>query len=188
MSPTRQAARTGRLSRALAADRLGVPAVLSFVLAGVAPLTVAAGVIPTAYATTGLTGIPAAFVVVALAAATAPWTGRFDVFDQALEDHHPADVTHQHLAILAVRPGCQGQGTGTGLLTARHVDLDRDGAPAYLEASSPRARDLYLRHGYTLRPDAPFRLPGGPPLWPMWREPAPARTASGEGRREPGRM
>jgi hypothetical protein len=52
--------------------------------------------------------------------------------------------------------------------------------PAYLEASSPRARDLYLRHGYTLRPDAPFRLPGGPPLWGMWRE--PAGTASGEGR------
>jgi len=66
MSPTRQAARTGSVSRALAADRLGVPAVLSFVLAGVAPLTVAAGVIPTAYATTGLTGIPAAFLVVAV--------------------------------------------------------------------------------------------------------------------------
>ncbi len=56
----------GRVSRALAADRLGVPAVLFFVLAGVAPLTVAAGVIPTAYATTGLTGIPAAFVVIAV--------------------------------------------------------------------------------------------------------------------------
>jgi amino acid transporter len=40
--------------------------VLFFVLAGVAPLTVAAGVIPTAYATTGLTGIPAAFLVVAV--------------------------------------------------------------------------------------------------------------------------
>ena len=66
MSSTRHAARTGRVSRALAADRLGVPAVLSFVLAGVAPLTVAAGVIPTAYATTGLTAIPAAFVVVAV--------------------------------------------------------------------------------------------------------------------------
>ena len=56
----------GGVSRALARDRLGVPAVLFFVLAGVAPLTVAAGVIPTAYATTGLTGIPAAFVVIAV--------------------------------------------------------------------------------------------------------------------------
>ncbi|HLN65985.1 MAG TPA: APC family permease [Streptosporangiaceae bacterium] len=58
--------RPGTVSRALARDRLGVPAVLFFVLAGVAPLTVAAGVIPTAYATTGLTGIPAAFVAIAV--------------------------------------------------------------------------------------------------------------------------
>ena len=58
--------RPGSVSRALARDRLGVPAVLFFVLAGVAPLTVAAGVIPTAYAATGLTGIPAAFLVVAV--------------------------------------------------------------------------------------------------------------------------
>jgi amino acid transporter len=43
-----------------------VPAVLFFVLSGVAPLTVAAGVIPTAYGTTGLTGIPAAFIVIAI--------------------------------------------------------------------------------------------------------------------------
>ncbi len=54
------------MSRALAQDRLGVPAVLFFILAGVAPLTVAAGVIPTAYQVTGLTAIPAAFVVVAV--------------------------------------------------------------------------------------------------------------------------
>ena len=54
------------MSRALARDRLGVPAVLFFVMAGVAPLTVAAGVIPSAYATTGLTGIPAAFIVIAV--------------------------------------------------------------------------------------------------------------------------
>ena len=96
-----------------------------------------------------------------LAAATAPWTGRFAVFDQALEAHHPAGVPHQHLAILAVRPGRQGRGIGTALLTARHRDLDRDGVPAYLEASSPRARDLYLRHGYTARPGSAFRLPEG---------------------------
>ncbi|MGH3403018.1 MAG: APC family permease [Streptosporangiaceae bacterium] len=56
----------GGVSRALARDRLGVPTVLFFVLAGVAPLTVAAGVIPTAFATTGLTGIPAAFIAVAI--------------------------------------------------------------------------------------------------------------------------
>ena len=60
------ASKPSSVSRALARDRLGVPAVLFFVMAGVAPLTVAAGVIPTAYATTGLTGIPAAFGVIAV--------------------------------------------------------------------------------------------------------------------------
>ncbi|HET9895786.1 MAG TPA: APC family permease [Streptosporangiaceae bacterium] len=58
--------RPSTVSRALAKDRLGVPAVLFFVLAGVAPLTVAAGVIPAAYQTTGLTGIPAAFIAIAV--------------------------------------------------------------------------------------------------------------------------
>jgi amino acid transporter len=60
------AARPGAVSQALARDRLGVTAVLSFIMASVAPLTVAAGVIPTAYAATGLTGIPAAFIVIAV--------------------------------------------------------------------------------------------------------------------------
>ena len=67
MSRTQIAGRKPSIvSRALARDRLGVPAVLFFVLAGVAPLTVAAGVIPTAYQTTGLTGIPAAFLAIAV--------------------------------------------------------------------------------------------------------------------------
>jgi amino acid transporter len=66
MSRTQTAgSKPSSVSRALARDRLGVPAVLFFVMAGVAPLTVAAGVIPTAYQTTGLTGIPAAFLVIA---------------------------------------------------------------------------------------------------------------------------
>ncbi len=66
MSRPQASPRQASMSRALAQDRLGVPAVLFFILAGVAPLTVAAGVIPTAYQVTGLTAIPAAFVVVAV--------------------------------------------------------------------------------------------------------------------------
>jgi amino acid transporter len=54
------------VSRALARDRVGVPSVWSFIMSGIAPLTVAAGVITSAYATTGLTGIPFAFVVIAV--------------------------------------------------------------------------------------------------------------------------
>jgi amino acid transporter len=54
------------MSRALARDKLGVFAVLAFILASIAPMTVAAGVIPTAYAITGLTAIPVAFLAVAV--------------------------------------------------------------------------------------------------------------------------
>ena len=50
---TSAAAQPGSGSRRLARDRLGVLAVLAFIMASVAPLTVAAGVIPTAYAETG---------------------------------------------------------------------------------------------------------------------------------------
>jgi amino acid transporter len=52
--------------RALAEDRLGVLAVLFFTLSAVAPLTVCAGVLPTTYAVTGMTGVPAAMIVVAV--------------------------------------------------------------------------------------------------------------------------
>jgi amino acid transporter len=53
-------------SASLAKDRLGVPSVVFFILSAVAPLTVIAGVVTTAYAVTGLTDIPAAFIAVAL--------------------------------------------------------------------------------------------------------------------------
>lgn len=106
-----------------------------------------------------------------LAAVTGLWASRFEAFDATLEEQHLAGTPHEWLAIIGVRPDRQGSGTGSALLSARHRELDRDGRPAYLEAASPRARDLYLRHGYTLRPGAPFHLPdGGPPMWPMLRE------------------
>jgi amino acid transporter len=66
MSRTAPVARAGTVSRALARDRLGVPSVLAFVLASIAAMTVCAGVIPTAYQVTGLTGIPFAFLAVAV--------------------------------------------------------------------------------------------------------------------------
>jgi amino acid transporter len=51
---------------ALAKDRLGVPAVMFFILSAIAPMTVAAGVVPTLYAVTGLSAIGAAFLGVAI--------------------------------------------------------------------------------------------------------------------------
>jgi GNAT superfamily N-acetyltransferase len=109
-----------------------------------------------------------------IAAVAGARASRFAAFDLTMEEHHPAGVPHEWLAILAVRPDRQGQGTGSALLRSRHRDLDQAGLGAYLEAASPRARELYQRHGYALRPGAPFRLPeDGPPMWAMWRDPRP---------------
>jgi GNAT superfamily N-acetyltransferase len=107
-----------------------------------------------------------------LAAATGRWHLAFTAFDATLDRHHPAGTAHHHLALLAVHPDHQGQGTGSLLLAAHHAALDHDNVPAYLEAATERARRLYSRHGYRQCPGAPIRLPrGGPLMWPMWREP-----------------
>lgn len=88
---------------------------------------------------------------------------------ELMAERHPSEP-HAYLSFLATRPARQGQGLGSAML--RHVleRCDRDGVPAYLEASSEPNRRLYLRHGFV---DAgrPVRLPEGPPMWPMWREP-----------------
>jgi GNAT superfamily N-acetyltransferase len=105
-----------------------------------------------------------------LAAITGQHLGRFLAFDEQLDSHHPAGVFHEHLAILAVRPDRQGQGTGTALLDARHADLEHQGIPAYLEASDERTRRLYLAHGYADR-GGPIELAGKVRMYPMWRQP-----------------
>jgi amino acid transporter len=66
MSTNAAPARASTVSRALAKDKLGIFAVLAFILASIAPMTVSAGVIPTAFAVTGLSGIPVAFLAVAV--------------------------------------------------------------------------------------------------------------------------
>jgi len=104
-----------------------------------------------------------------LAAACGPFTDRFRLLDATFAKHHPARF-HHHLAFLGVSPAEQSNGVGSSLLQHHHTFLDRVGIPAYLEASTVRSRDLYLRHGYMV--SNPFHLPnGGPPLWPMWRNP-----------------
>lgn len=105
-----------------------------------------------------------------LTAITGSRAGRFIAFDAALDRRHPAGVPHHYLAILAVHPSRQGNGTGAALLEARHRALDQASEAAYLEASSPRNRGLYLRHGYADL-GTPIELPNGPVLHPMWRTP-----------------
>ncbi len=68
-------------------------------------------------------------------------------------------------------PRRQGEGIRSALLKPVLDRLDRDGLPAYLEATSTRNRDLYLRPGFAVLEQ--MELPGGGPLvWRMWRGPA----------------
>ena len=64
----------------------------------------------------------------------------------------------------------RASGTGTALLRAHHASLDAAGMPAYLEASDPRTRRLYLAHGYEDH-GLPIHLARGPLMYPMWRNP-----------------
>ena len=47
--------------------------------------------------------------------------------------------------------------------------------PAYHEATTPRNRALYERHGYVTQGE--FTLPDGPTLWRMWRDHASQAVA-----------
>jgi GNAT superfamily N-acetyltransferase len=109
-----------------------------------------------------------------------PATGadRLALLERRLAERHPAAPAHHHLAYLGVRPDRQGQGIGSYLLIGHHAYLHVSRTPAYLEANDQRNRALYLRHGYT-DVGAPIVLPGGVPIWPMWRPPTPAGPVPG---------
>ncbi|WP_433651552.1 GNAT family N-acetyltransferase [Micromonospora zamorensis] len=101
--------------------------------------------------------------------ATGAYAPKFLLLETMLESHHPPEP-HRYLAYAAVSPEHQGRGTGTALLSNYHQQIDPLGLPAYVEATSPRNRDLYLRLGYL--PGPSMVLPnGGPRIWRMWRAP-----------------
>lgn len=86
-----------------------------------------------------------------------------------LDSKHPHEP-HYYLFILGVEPGWQGKGIGAALMRPILERCDREKLPAYLEATTPRNRELYLRNGFEVVEE--IELPGGgPPLWRIWREP-----------------
>jgi GNAT superfamily N-acetyltransferase len=89
---------------------------------------------------------------------------------------HPSGRAHEYLWMIGVAPGRQGEGLGTALIGSVLDRCDREGLPAYLEASSARSRKLYERLGFELSGPV-LDLPDGPAMWPMWREPRTERAA-----------
>jgi ribosomal protein S18 acetylase RimI-like enzyme len=86
-----------------------------------------------------------------------------------MERRHPREKPHWYLAVLGTDPSAQGQGLGSAVLQPVLERCDTDGIGAYLESSKERNIDFYARHGF--RVTGKIRLPRGPTMWPMWRDP-----------------
>jgi ribosomal protein S18 acetylase RimI-like enzyme len=88
---------------------------------------------------------------------------------ERMEARHPDDRSHWYLFILGTEEAAQGRGLGSALLAQMLARVDADGMPVYLESSNERNLALYGRHGFEITGEV--AIPGGPRIWPMWREP-----------------
>jgi GNAT superfamily N-acetyltransferase len=87
-----------------------------------------------------------------------------------IEGKHPRSPGHWYLPMIGVTPAWQGHGFGAALLRPVLERCDRERTPAYLEASTPRNRALYERHGFEVVEECRYAS-DGPLMWRMWREP-----------------
>lgn len=114
-----------------------------------------------------------------LATATGPCAARAATLMAALDAHHPTDLPpHVHVMFAAARP--QAWGSGVVLVRALTGRLGREDLGLYAEASSPDNLALWLEMGMG-RVGGEIPLPGGPPLFGIWR--ASSRPAGPEHRR-----
>ena len=86
-----------------------------------------------------------------------------------IERRHPPTPPHWYLAILGTAPEAQGRGLGSSVLAPVIERCDEDGVGAYLESSKERNVAFYARHGFRVTRE--LRLPRGPRIWAMWRDP-----------------
>ncbi|MCP3938510.1 MAG: GNAT family N-acetyltransferase [Actinomycetia bacterium] len=92
---------------------------------------------------------------------------RLGMVSDAISRRHPGDP-HRYLLSIGVRSSAQGRGLGGLLMAHTLAEIDAAGECAYLEATSPRSRILYERHGFEVTDQ--IDIDGCPPMWPMWRE------------------
>jgi GNAT superfamily N-acetyltransferase len=105
----------------------------------------------------------------ALAELVGPAAARCFALAEIFAEHHPDEPLY-YCQFLSTVPAFQSRGIGSAFLHEVLQRADAEQVPAYHEATSPRNRALYERHGYVSQGE--FRLPdGGPTLWRMWREP-----------------
>jgi ribosomal protein S18 acetylase RimI-like enzyme len=83
--------------------------------------------------------------------------------------HHPRSPPHYYLAVLGTDPPSQGRGLGSAVMAPVLEQCDRDGVAAFLESSKESNIAFYGQHGFRVVEEV--RLPRGPRMWSMWRDP-----------------
>jgi ribosomal protein S18 acetylase RimI-like enzyme len=88
-----------------------------------------------------------------------------------IEKRHPHEP-HYYLQALGTDTAKQGKGFG-GVVIRRHLAIaDAAGMPCYLESSKDTNIPIYKSFGFEVAGEISF--PGGPTIWPMWRQARPA--------------
>lgn len=85
------------------------------------------------------------------------------------EAQHPHEPESYYLSLWATEASARGTGVGSRLIRRDLAELDRLGAPAYLESSNAGNDSLYEHLGF--RPYGKVRVPGAPTATTMWRDP-----------------
>lgn len=83
---------------------------------------------------------------------------------------HPRARPHWYLSLVATDPPARGHGLGAAVLRPIFERCDADGLGIYLESSKEDNISFYARYGF--RVTGEVRLPLGPRMWLMWREPS----------------
>jgi ribosomal protein S18 acetylase RimI-like enzyme len=94
----------------------------------------------------------------------------------ALMERRHIREPHYYFPYIGVAPDAQGQGLGSRLMRAALDRCDKEGLPAYLEATTERNVVLYERLGFKLTSE--LRFAGSPPLRLMVRPPLPREATA----------
>jgi ribosomal protein S18 acetylase RimI-like enzyme len=85
-----------------------------------------------------------------------------------IEKRHPKEP-HWYLQTIGTDPAKQGKGFGSLIMRHQLAIADAENAACYLESSKDTNVPIYQSFGF--RVTGEIKLPDGPTIWPMWRDP-----------------
>jgi GNAT superfamily N-acetyltransferase len=84
-------------------------------------------------------------------------------------DHRHPKQPHFYLQAIGTDPANQGEGFAAALIRRQLAKADDLGVPCYLESTKESNIPIYAHFGFKLAGE--IRIPGGPAIHPMWRQP-----------------